>query len=261
MTPLRRKWLIEVYESHIATTTSTEGGRTLQRSNKKYTVEFYMSLLFHHLYYNSEWQNEVEIFYHDSHSHRHTFARYRNYKSSGFTLPNFTFQSLLESVKPNRILELIKYLLLEKKVLLVRDRYADNAVLIESLLSLISPLYPRAPNCCGSQWTFVNISYLSYSMLEYVDAPMPFIMGVPRYLWKVLKRQRAEAIPSEVVIFDLDKNKLTCDESLPDLPPKAAESVYATMLSIMDEKKRIMNTYRVPAEREAHVSSYITIHG
>ena len=138
---LQRSWLIEVYEAYIAARSGDAYKSALRNTpGKKYTLEFYISLLFHHIYYNSEWQNEVEIFYRDSHKHRKTFARYRNYKPVGFTLPNFTFQPLLEAIKPNRILELIKYLLLEKKILLIRSQYSDNAVIIESLLMLLSPL-------------------------------------------------------------------------------------------------------------------------
>ena len=91
-------------------------------------------------------------------------------------------------------------------------------------------------------------------MIDYIDAPMPFIMGVPRYLWKNIKNQR-ESLPSDIVIYDIDKNKLTCNENLPDLPPKAAESVYATMLSIMDGKEKILRNFKVPAERDQKVSS------
>ena len=247
-----------MYEAYIASRSEKTTTANKHTANKKYTVEFYISLLFHHIYYNSEWQNEVEIFYRDSRKHRRTFARYRNYKPTGFTLPNFTFQPLLESIKPNRILELTKFLLLEKKILLVRDQYSDNAVIIESLLMLLSPLYNIALITLHSQWTFVNISYLSYSMLDYIDAPMPFIMGVPRSIWKDIKRQRSDNIPSDIIIFDLDKNKLTCNEQVPDLPPKAAESVYATMLSIMDEKERILNTYKMQGERERRVFFIIT---
>ncbi len=260
---LQKKWLIEVYEAYIASKADqpkpkSSSSATNNVPAKKCTLEFYLSLLFHHIYYNSEWQNEVEIFYRDNHKHRKSFARYRNYKPTGFTLPNFTFQPLLEAMKPNRILELIKYLLLEKKVLLIRDHYSDNAIIIESLLMLLSPLYtfffllPEAYQKI-SQWTFVNISYLSDSMIDYIDAPMPFIMGAPRYLWKDIKRQR-ESIPSDIVVFDIDKNKMTCNEKLPDLPPKAAESVYATMLSIMDEKDKLLRNYsKMPVEREQKV--------
>lgn len=206
------------------------------------------------MYYNSEWQNEVEIYYQDHHKHRKTFAHYRNYRDSGFTLPNFTFQPLLDSIKPKRILELVKYLLLEKKIILIRDNYADNAALIESLLMLLSPLYFQYGDNICSHWTFVNISYLSESMIDYIDAPMPYILGVPRTVWKEIKKQKGDSIPADVVIFDVDKNKLTCSENLPDLPPKAEESVYNSLLSIVDEKVRIVALYKNPAERQEQVN-------
>lgn len=143
-----------MYEAYIASkvekNAAKQNGKKLGlskgASGKKYTMEFYLSLLFHHIYYNSEWQNEVDIYYQDHHKRKKTFLRYRNYKPVGFTLPNFTFQSLLETIKPNRILDLLKCLLLEKKILLIRNNYADNAVLIESLLMLLSPLYIL---CCN----------------------------------------------------------------------------------------------------------------
>lgn len=80
-------------------------------------------------------------------------------------------------------------------------------------------------------------------MADYIEAPMPFIMGVPKQVWKNMKRQR-ECFPSDVVVFDIDKNKMTCDEKLPDLPPKAAEAVYATMLGIVDDRELMRKTHR-----------------
>lgn len=131
---LQKKWLIKVYEAYILST----GDQKIRM--KKYTVEFYISLLFHFMYYNSEWQNEVEIFYRDCDRQLQTFTRYRNYKPIGFTLPNFTFKSLLKTIKPDKILELVKCLLLEKKIILVHKKYSENAIIIESLIMLLSPL-------------------------------------------------------------------------------------------------------------------------
>ena len=90
---------------------------------------------------------------------------------------------------------------------------------------------------------FVNVSYLSNSMKDYIDEPMPFIMGVPLNVWKSIKKQR-ESIPSDIIIFNIDKNKMICNEKLPDLPPKAAESLYAKMLSIIDEREDIRIKYK-----------------
>lgn len=106
--------------------------------NKEYSPEFYISLMLHHLVYNSELQNEVLV---TSDNYLLSFFRYRNYKSVGLTLPNFTFQLLMETIELKEILDLVRFLLFEKKVILIRDDCNENAILIESLLMLLSPLY------------------------------------------------------------------------------------------------------------------------
>lgn len=90
-------------------------------------------------------------------------------------------------------------------------------------------------------------------MLEYIDAPMPFIIGVPKHLWKTLKQR--EPFPNDIVVFDIDKNKLRCGEELPELPGKAAESVYAVLLSVMDEREKARRSCRRSAECERKVSA------
>ena len=80
-------------------------------------------------------------------------------------------------------------------------------------------------------------------MADYIGAPMPFIMGVPKRMWKTIKDQ-PESIPSDVIVFNIDKNKMVCNEKVPDLPPKAAESVYSTMLGIIDEREKIRRLFK-----------------
>lgn len=111
---------------------------TKQKTKSFPTLEFYVSLVFHHLSYSADLQNEVEII---SSADTCITLRYRNYKAVGLTLPNFTVQALTGSIRPETILELVKLLLLEKKIILVRDNCSDNALLIETLLMLMSPLY------------------------------------------------------------------------------------------------------------------------
>jgi len=103
-------------------------------------MEFFISLFFSHIYHNPGLQNEVSLtFINHSKSQASSF-RFRNYKDNGLTPPNFTFKSLLEKVKPSRILDLFKLLLFEKKIIIVSSEYDENAIIIESLLSLIYPL-------------------------------------------------------------------------------------------------------------------------
>lgn len=88
------------------------------------------------MFYNAELKNEVRLVI-GKNTH---FAQYQNYKLRGITPTNFTFQSLIEAIKPTQLLQILKLLLLEKKIILIRDSCDDNAVLIESLITLLSPL-------------------------------------------------------------------------------------------------------------------------
>ena len=97
-------------------------------------MEFYISLIFHHLTYSSKIQNEIAFV-----SDKTTpFARYRNCK--GISIPNFSFQPLLESINADYLLLIIRLLLLERKVILIRDNFNNNAIIIEGILMLIYPL-------------------------------------------------------------------------------------------------------------------------
>lgn len=109
----------------------------LIKENARYTIEFYISLIFHHLSYNPSIQNEITLI-----SDKTTpLAKYYNYKASTITIPNFTFRPLLENIKIEYLIMIIKLLLLEKKVILIRDNSNDNGIVIESIIMLLFPLY------------------------------------------------------------------------------------------------------------------------
>jgi hypothetical protein len=72
------------------------------------------------------------------------------------------------------LLEMFFSLLHERKIIIIHNDSSKNAILIETLISLLYPL----------QWNFTNISYMIPNMVEYLEAPFPYIIGVPRELWK-----------------------------------------------------------------------------
>jgi len=133
-----------MYKAYFAKSTNIKiiDSDKVQISTKpEYTIEFYLSLLFHYLAYNIDLQNEIAIVYKEKGLLNKGLLRYRNYSEIGITLPNFTFQTLLESIEPIHIIYLIKLILLERKLIFIRTNCSDNAIIIESLLQLISPLY------------------------------------------------------------------------------------------------------------------------
>jgi hypothetical protein len=103
-----------------------------------------------------------------------SFFRYRNTKSYGFTLENYSFELLLQSLKPERIMFLIRCLLLERKIILIKKNFGDIALIMESLVSLLNPL----------KWNFVFITYLTPKLVDCLEAPFPYIIGVSRKIWE-----------------------------------------------------------------------------
>lgn len=125
-----------------------------------------------------------------------TFFQYRNSSSWGLKLENYSFELLLQSLKPKQILLLITALLLERKVVLIMKKFGNIAIIMESLVSLLAPF----------KWNFVFITYLSPKLIECLEAPIPYLIGVSRQIWNdycVMKE-----FPDDVIIFDIDNQSM-----------------------------------------------------
>jgi hypothetical protein len=170
-------------------------------------MEFYITVFFKHLYYDEEIEHDIEIEHvkerktsttmhknsrKASHKETSTFFRYRNTKSYGFTLDNYSFELLL-SLKPERILFLITALLLERKIILIKEKFGDIALIMESLVSLLNPL----------KWNFPFITYLTPKLVDCLEAPFPYIIGVSRKIWE--DHCQIREFPEDVIIYDIDK--------------------------------------------------------
>ena len=74
-------------------------------------------------------------------------------------------------------------------------------------------------------------------MSDYVDAPMPYIIGVNREIWKKIKEEKSGNFPGDLSIFDIDKGAFKCSETLPDFPPGLMQNCYNNLLEIFNETK------------------------
>lgn len=55
-------------------------------------------------------------------------------------------------------------------------------------------------------------------MTEYLEAPFPYIVGLPRDLWKYIYEKKWDILGEEVVAFDLDNHRTFYKEELPEFP-------------------------------------------
>lgn len=134
-------------------------------------------------------------------------------RPSQFSLPNYDFKSLLKLLRPENLIDVMTCLMLEHRVLLVSKECSVLAPIAESLLSLLTPF----------KWKHIYIPYLPPSMLDYLGAPVPFLMGVAA----------GTPLPEECVIVDLDKSIVTVPFQLPSLPAPTATLLYKTLLAII----------------------------
>ena len=64
-------------------------------------------------------------------------------------------------------------MLLEKKIILIKTEINDVAIIIQTLITLIQPF----------KWNFGLINNLPSDMIEALESPQPFIVGIQRKLW------------------------------------------------------------------------------
>ena len=118
-------------------------------------LELYVTIFSKHLYVDPTVERDIQITITDSSStpmfgksnarsgptlakvnrsepsirHKPIFS-FRNPKPIGFQLENYPFELLLQSVKPEKLVQLFTALLLERKIVLIKDEIGDIALII-----------------------------------------------------------------------------------------------------------------------------------
>lgn len=111
---------------------------------------------------------------------------------------------------------------------------------------------------------FVNISYLNSSMMEYIDAPMPFVIGVHRDTWKKIKLKRGKDltwVSPEITIFDIDKGQFIRKENIQNFPDAIVKSLRSNLQLVIKQSKGLPDTqlYEFWAEGTLRVKSYFHV--
>jgi len=133
---------------------------------------------------------------------------------------------------PKRIIFLIQALLLERKLILIQDNFGENAIMMESLVSLLNPF----------KWNFVFITYLTPKLVDCLEAPFPYLIGVSRKIWEEYCSLRE--LQDDVIILDLDNNKiLKYKENMPDLPYPYGDILQRNLYKHISDKEEFSQIY------------------
>ena len=124
----------------------------------------------------------------------------------------FVYRNLSEYfnfVDVNNMITLFFSMLNERRVIVTSKKVSRLTACIQAASSLLYPL----------TWQYLYIPVLPGPMIDFLTAPVPFLMGVPDV---TLKRKPASEI-GEVVILDADSNTVKnpfADEDI--FPPEVA---------------------------------------
>ena len=76
-------------------------------------------------------------------------------------------------------------------------------------------------------------------MEEYLDAPVPFIIGVPRKVWENMVYKNYE---SDLIVYDLDNKYFIKSLVLPVLPYSAEKSITNSLLLCTKQNMKIASS-------------------
>lgn len=99
----------------------------------------------------------------------------------------------------DQVLSLIRALLLEKKIILIKEDVADAAIPMQTLVALLAPF----------KWNYTLITDLPREMIGALESPQPFFIAIRKQVWNSLCQvQMMDNVKEEnFVIVDLDENK------------------------------------------------------
>uniref|UniRef100_A0A6I8NQC1 DENN domain containing 5A n=1 Tax=Ornithorhynchus anatinus TaxID=9258 RepID=A0A6I8NQC1_ORNAN len=151
-------------------------------------------------------------------------------------LPLFDFpvREVFELLGVENVLQLFTCALLEFQILLYSQHYQRLMTVAETITALMFPF----------QWQHVYVPILPASLLHFLDAPVPYLMGL--HSNGLDDRSKLE-LPQEanLCFVDIDNHFIELPEDLPQFPNK---------LEFVQEVSEILMAFGIPPEGNLHCS-------
>jgi hypothetical protein len=135
-----------IYETQIQKNNQREiaslNGKELESASEEETIlehgpEFICQVMFHHIFFSENVQWAISLQFQNNNS-----LVFRNFYQNNamFKIDDFDFHLLFDSIGDiDKILRLVRALLLEKKVILIKEDTGDIAIIMQTLMSLLAP--------------------------------------------------------------------------------------------------------------------------
>lgn len=80
---------------------------------------------------------------------------------------------------------------------------------------------------------FMNISYLKQEMIDYLDSPVPFIIGISENIWNKIFMRKWGEMSDDTVYFVVETELLNSKIDLPSNPEPMTSILSQTMNEIL----------------------------
>ncbi|KAI8846347.1 AEX-3 domain-containing protein [Chytridium lagenaria] len=132
-------------------------------------------------------------------------------------LQNFSLYPVFRTLSIQSIITLFELGLTEKKIIFLSSHCSMLTLACETLCLLLYPL----------SWQHILIPVLPSRLLSYLQAPMPYIIGVQREYFT--RAQEEEWRPHDAALIDLDNNTIDVPMMLPTIPLRDRKKLQARL--------------------------------
>lgn len=131
---------------------------------------------------------------------------------------NRNLTEYINAVDTHNMMVMFASMLFERRILVVSKKLSRLSACVQAANAIIYPMF----------WQHIFIPVLPAQLMDYLCAPMPFLIGVPE---PIMRRVRHSEL-GEVVILDADNNRV--DSPFPDLeslPPEVVNNLKKSLKS------------------------------
>lgn len=128
-----------------------------------------------------------------------------------------SFQPLVQCLDVDNLIKLFTAVLLERRILIRSNKYSLLTLASEAICQLIYPF----------RWQHVYIPLLFFSGVDYIDAPTPYMMGLHSGV------DTSNLTMDGVVVVDLEFNRITTSEEIPQIPEPEFSSLRSEILNLL----------------------------
>ena len=162
---------------------------------------------------------------------------------------------LLEKISVDNIIMIFQLMLLEQKILFLENNYQTLSEISFIFSELIYPLV----------WTNPFLPVLSIKTVQFLQSPVPYIMGLDQYLFKFAHESKNIYLGTDMIIFNLMNNQFVSsktnkrihkkeifhDYKLPTIPEKIGDYIFKELKNMKKIIERI-EKYKEKKEKSIH---------